>query len=134
MVGTSFLMLAVVLWFAWLWWRRRHTLVTDRWFLRAAAVCGTVAILCLESGWVVTEVGRQPWIVAGHLLTRDAVATRGDLWPFCGAVLLLYLAIGTAALWVLRSMTRRWRRQGDEAVSVPYGPEPTAGTTTGKVS
>ncbi|ALO99287.1 Putative cytochrome d ubiquinol oxidase subunit I [Streptomyces hygroscopicus subsp. limoneus] len=134
MVGTSFLMLAVALWFGWLWWRRRHTLATNRWFLRSAAVCGIVAILCLESGWVVTEVGRQPWIVVGHLLTRDAVATRGNLWPFFGAVLLIYLAVGTAALWVLRSMTRRWRQQGDEAVSVPYGPERPAGTTTGKAS
>ncbi|MFH9090923.1 MULTISPECIES: cytochrome ubiquinol oxidase subunit I [unclassified Streptomyces] len=134
MVGTSFLMLAVALWFAWLWWRRRNTLATNRWFLRAASLCGIVAILCLESGWVVTEVGRQPWIVVGHLLTRDAVATRGDLWPFFGAVLLIYLAVGAAALWVLRSMTRRWRQQGDEAVSVPYGPEHPAGTTTGKAS
>ncbi|MFF0464563.1 cytochrome ubiquinol oxidase subunit I [Streptomyces mexicanus] len=132
MVGTSFLMLAVGLWFAWLWWRRRSAVTTDRRFLRAASACGVVAIIALESGWVVTEVGRQPWIVVGHLLTRDAVATQGNLWPFFGGVLLIYAAVGSAALWVLRSMTRRWRRQGDDTVSVPYGPGNAARTATGK--
>ena len=32
-------------------------------------------------GWIVTEVGRQPWTVVGLLLTRDAVQTSGNLWP-----------------------------------------------------
>jgi cytochrome bd ubiquinol oxidase subunit I len=127
MVGTSCLMVAVAVWFGWLWWRRRDTITISRWFLRAASVCGPVAILCLESGWVVTEVGRQPWIVVGHLLTSQAVATQGDLWPFFGAVLVLYLAVGAAARWVLRAMTRSWRQQGDAGVLVPYGPEDAAG-------
>ncbi|MDN3027047.1 cytochrome ubiquinol oxidase subunit I [Streptomyces sp. S.PB5] len=123
MVGTSFLLLAVALWFTWLWWLRRDRLATSRWFLRCASACGVVAVLCLESGWVVTEVGRQPWIVVGHLLTRDAVATHGNLWPFFGTVLALYSAVGAAAVWVLRAMARRWRQQGDAAAPVPYGPE-----------
>ncbi|MEU8716912.1 cytochrome ubiquinol oxidase subunit I [Streptomyces sp. NPDC048663] len=127
MVGTASFMFAVALWFAWLWWRRRDRLATSRWFLRAAFLCALTAVVCLESGWVVTEVGRQPWIVVGHLLTRDAVATHGDLWPFFAGVLAIYLAVGAAALWVLRSMKNRWRQQGDGAVSVPYGPEHPAG-------
>lgn len=111
-----------IIWFAWLWWRRRDRLTVNRWFLWAAALCGLASIASLESGWVVTEVGRQPWVVVGHLLTRDAVATQGDLWPFFGSVLALYTAVGATALWVLRSMKRRWDEQGDDAVSVPYGP------------
>ena len=35
------------------------------WFLRAAAVAGVAAVVAMEAGWVVTEVGRQPWIVLG---------------------------------------------------------------------
>ncbi|MFF0225851.1 cytochrome ubiquinol oxidase subunit I [Streptomyces sp. NPDC004629] len=130
MVGTSFLMLAVAGWFALLWWRRRAGFASSRWFLRAASGCGVVAIVCLESGWIVTEVGRQPWIVVGHLLTRDAVATEGNLWPFFGAVLAIYFAVGAAALWALTSMKRRWRQQGEEAVLVPYGPQPPPGRRT----
>ncbi|WP_031181889.1 cytochrome ubiquinol oxidase subunit I [Streptomyces seoulensis] len=127
MVGTSMLMLAVAAWFVWVWWKRRNTLQTNRWFLGAASLCGIVSILSLESGWVVTEVGRQPWIVVGLLRTRDAVTTQGNLWPTFAAVLVLYLAVGTGAIWVLLSMKRRWRRQGDENVPVPYGPDDASG-------
>ncbi|MFD8673372.1 cytochrome ubiquinol oxidase subunit I [Streptomyces seoulensis] len=128
MVGTSMLMLAVAAWFVWVWWKRRNTLQTNRWFLGAASLCGIVSILSLESGWVVTEVGRQPWIVVGLLRTRDAVTTQGNLWPTFAAVLVLYLAVGTGAIWVLLSMKRRWRRQGDENVPVPYGPDHASGS------
>lgn len=122
MVGTTFLMLGLVLWFAWLWWRGR-TMPTNRWFLRGAALSGLVAVVCLESGWVVTEVGRQPWTVVGLLLTRQAVTTQGNLWPLFGATVVLYAAVGTGAVLVLRAMARRWRTAGDETVYVPYGPE-----------
>ncbi|WP_405557467.1 cytochrome ubiquinol oxidase subunit I [Streptomyces sp. NBC_01171] len=128
MVGTSMLMLAVAAWFVWLWWKRRNTLQTNRWFLGAASLCGIVSILSLESGWVVTEVGRQPWIVVGLLRTRDAVTTQGNLWPTFAGVLVLYAAVGTGAIWVLLSMKRRWRKQGDENVHVPYGPDATPGS------
>ncbi|RZU36062.1 cytochrome d ubiquinol oxidase subunit I [Streptomyces sp. BK022] len=128
MVGTSMLMLAVAAWFVWVWWKRRNTLQTNRWFLGAASLCGIVSILSLESGWVVTEVGRQPWIVVGLLRTRDAVTTQGNLWPTFAGVLVLYAAVGTGAIWVLLSMKRRWHRQGDENVHVPYGPDATSGS------
>lgn len=124
MVGTASLLLLLALWFAWLWWRRRERIAVSRPFLWAASVSGLVAILCLESGWVVTEVGRQPWTVDGLLLTRDAVTTRGNLWALFSCVLALYIAVGAGALWVLRSMQARWRQHGDETVDVPYGPEP----------
>src|SRR3954452_7416864 len=81
MVGIGTALLALSAWFGWSWWRRRD-LPRSRWFLRATAVSGFAAIAALESGWVVTEVGRQPWIVVGQLLTRDAVATSGNLWVF----------------------------------------------------
>ncbi|WP_443071222.1 cytochrome ubiquinol oxidase subunit I [Streptomyces sp. NBC_01476] len=121
MVGTAFLLLGLALWFAWLYWRRREV-PANRWFLRCAAVSGVVSVVSLESGWVVTEVGRQPWTVVGLLLTRDAVTTQGNLWPFFSAALAIYAAVAVAALLVLRSMQRRWRESGDETVGVPYGP------------
>ncbi|MEW2487292.1 cytochrome ubiquinol oxidase subunit I [Streptomyces sp. NPDC048411] len=132
MVGTSFVLLGLVVWFGWLWWRRREV-PQNRWFLRGAALSGIVALVSLESGWVVTEVGRQPWTVVGHLLTRDAVTTEGNLWFFFAVVLALYLAVGTGVLLVLRSMKRRWREEGDASVKVPYGPsKPFAEAHTGE--
>lgn len=122
MVGTSCLLAVLTAWFAWLWWRRRHSISTHRWFLRAASVSGIVSIACLESGWVVTEVGRQPWTVVGLLLTRDAVTTHGDIWLMLFGVVVLYCCIGAGAIWVLLSMKRQWNEQGDGAVAAPYGP------------
>jgi cytochrome d ubiquinol oxidase subunit I len=115
MVGTGFALLALSVWYGWSWWRRRD-LPRSRWFLRAAAIAGVVSVVSLESGWVVTEVGRQPWTVVGLLLTRDAVTTSGNMWIFFAGTSLLYAMVGTATIMVLRAMRRRW------ATSVPYGP------------
>ena len=92
---------------------------------------GLAAVVALEMGWVVTEVGRQPWTVVGLLLTRDAVATSGNLWLFFGATLVIYAAIGTATVLVLRLMQRRWRALADRDVDVPYGPGPFETTARG---
>jgi cytochrome d ubiquinol oxidase subunit I len=117
MVGISFALLALAGWFAIAWWRRRD-LPRSRWFLRATAVSGVLAVVCLEAGWVVTEVGRQPWTVRGLLLTRDAVTTSGNMWAFFTGALVVYVAVGTGAVVVLRLMHRRW------STPVPYGPRP----------
>jgi cytochrome d ubiquinol oxidase subunit I len=124
MVFTAFALLALALWFAVVWWRRRD-LPRGPWFLRAAAVSGVVSVITLEAGWTVTEVGRQPWIAHGLMRTRDAVTTSGNMWLLFGITLVIYAAVGTAAILVIRGMTQRWRRQdrGDDDVSVPYGPE-----------
>ena len=123
MVGTAFALLGLSAWFALAWWRRRDV-PTNRWFLRGAAGAGGLSVVCLEAGWVVTEVGRQPWTVHGLLLTRDAVATSGNLWPFFIFTVVLYTAVGVATVVVLRAMQRRWDAAGHDegVVDVPYGP------------
>jgi cytochrome d ubiquinol oxidase subunit I len=122
MVGLGFALLALSLWFALLWWRRR-TVPTNRWFLRATAVSGVAAIAALECGWVVTEVGRQPWTVVGFLLTRDAVTTSGNVWLFFTATLALYAAVAYGTFLALRLLRRRWAAAGaEEPEDVPYGP------------
>ncbi|MEU0965295.1 cytochrome ubiquinol oxidase subunit I [Streptomyces sp. NPDC005917] len=128
MVATGSLLLLLSLWYGWLWWRRREV-PTYRWFLRLSSVAGPIALLSLWSGWVVTEVGRQPWTVVGLLLTKDAVATQGNLWPLFATVLAIYICVGAGALFVLRTMHHRWSEQGTDAVAVPYGPETTPATS-----
>ena len=54
--------------------RRSH------WFLRATAVSGALSIVALECGWIVTEVGRQPWIVYNVMRTEDAVTQASGVW------------------------------------------------------
>jgi cytochrome d ubiquinol oxidase subunit I len=121
MVGIGSALVLLGAWLAWAWWKRRDIPGTP-WFLRAVAVSGAGAILALWCGWIVTEVGRQPWIVQGYMRTSEAVTEAKGIWFAFGGVLLLYAALGTIAVLVLRSMSRRWREEGtDENVATPYG-------------
>ena len=122
MVGIGTALLALGIWFAVVWWRRRELPRTD-WFLRAAAVAGLAAIVALECGWIVTEVGRQPWVVHGLLRTSDAVTTADGIWFTLAGVIVLYTALGVATVVVLRGMARRWRERELEEGDVPYGPQ-----------
>jgi cytochrome d ubiquinol oxidase subunit I len=118
-IGTGLLLLGV--WFAFVWWKRRDIPRTP-WFLRIVAVSGVASILALWFGWIVTEVGRQPWIVQGYMRTSEAVTDAKGIWFTFGLVLLVYAALGTIAILVLRSMSRRWREGGAEEVEGPYAP------------
>lgn len=121
MVGIATALFALAVWFAIAWWRRRD-LPRTKWFLRAASIAGLAAVTAMESGWVVTEVGRQPWIVYGVLRTEDAVTHSDGVWFTLTGVVLLYTAVGVATLLVLRAMTRRWRVADQDDSGVPYGP------------
>jgi cytochrome bd ubiquinol oxidase subunit I len=123
MVGIGSALLLLGLWLAWAWWRRREIPRTP-WFLRAVAASGVGAILALWFGWIVTEVGRQPWIVQGYMRTSEAVTDAKGIWFAFAGVLILYVGLGVGAVLVLRAMSRRWRAEGEDAgePEVPYGP------------
>jgi cytochrome bd ubiquinol oxidase subunit I len=72
MVGIWLLMLGIV--FAGLWLRWRGRLYDARRFHIACAVSSPLPFLAVLSGWTVTEVGRQPYVVYGYLRTADAIA------------------------------------------------------------
>jgi cytochrome d ubiquinol oxidase subunit I len=95
------------------------------------AVSGAAAIVALECGWIVTEVGRQPWIVYNVMRTEDAVTGASGVSITLAAVVLLYVALGTATVIVLRAMSRRWRTADVGESDVPYGPRPATPEATG---
>jgi cytochrome bd ubiquinol oxidase subunit I len=72
MVAAGMVMLALAGWSGWLWWKNR-TLAEHPWLLRALVGAGPLGFVAIEAGWVVTEVGRQPWIIYGVMRTEDAV-------------------------------------------------------------
>jgi cytochrome d ubiquinol oxidase subunit I len=127
MVGIGSALLLLGLWLGWSWWKRRDIPATP-WFLRIVSVTGAASILALWCGWIVTEVGRQPWIVQGYMRTEEAVTEAGGIWFTFALVLLLYVGLGTAAVLVLRRMSKRWREAGSSAeVESPYSPTRAAG-------
>ena len=121
MVGICCALIALGAWLGISWWRKRDIPKT-KWFLRATAVSGAAAIVALECGWIVTEVGRQPWIVYEVMRTKDAVTDANGVWVSLAVVLVLYTALGITTVLVLRAMARRWR-SADE-VDLLYGPRP----------
>jgi cytochrome bd ubiquinol oxidase subunit I len=124
MIGIGTALLALGAWLAVVWWRRRD-IPRTAWFLRAVAISGVASIIALWCGWIVTEVGRQPWIVNGYMRTSEAVTEAEGIWLVFAAVIVLYAALGTGAILVLRTLARRWREEGDAATDadIPYAPQ-----------
>lgn len=104
MVAAGTLMLLFVLAGAFLAWRKKS--IAAMWsprMLRLATLCGPMGLIALEAGWVVTEVGRQPWVIRGFLRTADAVTPMpGLIVPFT-AFTLLYLMLGLVVIVLLRA-------------------------------
>jgi cytochrome bd ubiquinol oxidase subunit I len=72
MLAIGGFMILAALYGAWLWWRRR--VFETRWYLTIVAHTWWTGFVAVIAGWVVTETGRQPWIVHGILRTADAVS------------------------------------------------------------
>src|SRR6476660_7627528 len=122
MVGICTLLIGLALWLGIGWWRKKD-LLRSRWFLRATAVSGVAAIVALECGWIITEVGRQPWIVYRVMRTSDAVTHANGIWITFSLVLAIYIVLGATLIITLRAMSRRWRAEGSPEDDVPYGPD-----------
>src|SRR5436309_14255049 len=121
MVGICTVLIALGAWLGVGWWRRRD-FPQSRWFLRATAISGVASVVALECGWIVTEVGRQPWIVYNVMRTSDAVTQANGVWVTFTLVLVLYVALGATLIIALRTMSRRWR-SSDAEDEAPYGPD-----------
>ncbi len=82
----------------------RARLPRSPWFYRAVACAGPLSLVALISGWVTTEVGRQPWVVYRVMRTSAAVTGAGAI-PVSYAVLaLVYLGLIAAVVWILRRL------------------------------
>jgi cytochrome bd ubiquinol oxidase subunit I len=126
MVGLGTLLFLLTLWW-WASWVFRRRMPQSRWFLRAAATTGVLAVVAMEAGWTVSEVGRQPWIVWELMKVDQAATANTGIWVTFLGVVVLYAGLGVTTVLVLRGMSRRFRRQDEdgqsvEEVDVPYGP------------
>ena len=122
MVGVGTALFLLTLWYLASWIFRRD-MPRSKWFLRCAVAAGPLAVLAMEAGWTVSEVGRQPWIVYNKMRVEDAATTNTGVWITFIAVTILYIGLGVTTILVLRGMSRRYReaRRFEETDS-PYGP------------
>ncbi|MGB0695818.1 MAG: cytochrome ubiquinol oxidase subunit I [Rhodospirillaceae bacterium] len=107
MVGLGLCMALLGLWG--LWARLRGKLYTSRSLLWAAIAMGPTGFAAVLCGWVVTEVGRQPWTIQGLLRTADSAAPLDA--PAVGASLLAFILVygvvfGAGTIYTLRLMAR----------------------------
>lgn len=101
MVLAGFVMLAAVAWY-WLVSRRRQgELLADRWLMRGLVASSPLGFIALQAGWVVTEIGRQPWIVQGVMRTRDAVTPAPGVVFLLTGWVVLYLTLAATLVWLL---------------------------------
>jgi cytochrome d ubiquinol oxidase subunit I len=97
-IGTWLAVLA--LWAAVLWWR--GTLFESRLFLKAMVLSTVLGFVALEAGWMVTELGRQPWVIYGIMKTSDAVTPMpGLVVPFV-LFTVIYAGLGAVVIVLIR--------------------------------
>jgi cytochrome d ubiquinol oxidase subunit I len=122
MIGIGTLLAAFSIWF---WWRerRRRSLIDSSRALGFVSITGVLAVIALQTGWITTEVGRQPWIAYEVMTVEEAVTTNSNVWISLVTVVVVYAIMGVAAIAVIRSMAERWRRGEGDALPSPYSPE-----------
>jgi cytochrome d ubiquinol oxidase subunit I len=102
-IGTLLALLG--LWFVGTFLRFRR-LPRSRWFYRAVVVAGPVSFVALITGWIATEVGRQPWIVYQVMRTNEAVTRSNGLEAGFAFLVIVYVGLGIAVAWLLRRLAR----------------------------
>ena len=109
MVGLGSAMALVSLWAAWTAWRRR-AFAEQRGLLRALTIVAPFGFVATEAGWIVTEVGRQPWVVHGLMRTASAVTPMPGLVVPLVVFTLLYLGLGAVVVALVASLVRETSR------------------------
>jgi cytochrome d ubiquinol oxidase subunit I len=114
------LIMLFALWGGWLLYRRK--LDHAKWFLRIAPWLVILPFLMNTAGWLLTENGRQPWIVQGLMKTANGVSpsvSATDIWISILVFLAIFLALGVADGWMMLRYGRR-----------PLGQDPLAKVTS----
>jgi cytochrome d ubiquinol oxidase subunit I len=105
MLGVAMFLIAAL--GAWLY--RRQVLHKTRWFLWTAIVAMAFPYIAATAGWILTEMGRQPWIVQDLLKTADAVSpnlSTATIATSLAVFLSLYIALGVVDFVLMRRYAR----------------------------
>jgi cytochrome d ubiquinol oxidase subunit I len=85
---------------------RKRRLPSWSWFYAAVAACGPLSVVALLAGWIVTEVGRQPWTVYHVMRTSEAVTHANGIPVGYGTLAAAYVAVACGVVWILRRLAR----------------------------
>jgi cytochrome d ubiquinol oxidase subunit I len=120
------LVMGLALWGAWL--LHRGKLTQSKWFLRLSVWAVVTPFLMNTAGWLLTESGRQPWIVQGLMKTVNASSpsvSATDIWISLVVFVLLYAALGAAdVVLMLRYARKGLDPEEDTGEGSPQGAAP----------
>jgi cytochrome d ubiquinol oxidase subunit I len=85
---------------------RRKRVPSGRWFYRLLVLAGPASVLALISGWVTTEVGRQPWVVYQVMRTTEAVTAAPGIPVGYATLAAFYACLIVAVAWILRRLAQ----------------------------
>jgi cytochrome d ubiquinol oxidase subunit I len=113
MVGIGMAMMVVGLWSLWRRWR--GSVFEDRWLQRLAVLMAPAGFIAVLAGWVVTEAGRQPWVVYGVLRTSEAVSpiAAPAVSASLAAFVLTYLFVFASGIFYLLRLMRKTPEPGE---------------------
>jgi cytochrome d ubiquinol oxidase subunit I len=130
MVGIGFLLIAIGLTGMYLWWRKR--LFHTEWFLKPLGYCWPLGFMAILAGWMVTEIGRQPWVAYGILRTADATS------PVTASVVAISLALFVLVYCVVFSIgvlyIARMLRKGPQIAPIEPQALPNRPLSAGQVT
>jgi cytochrome d ubiquinol oxidase subunit I len=120
MAYAGVLMFLVAVVGAWLYWKKK--IATARWFLWTAIAAIPLPYIAATAGWLLTEMGRQPWIVQGLLLTSEANSPNvGTTWLgiSLGVFITLYVVLGLVDFVLMRRYANPRRAAPREELPEP---------------
>lgn len=85
------------------WWKEK---LNKRWWLKILAWLTPAGFIAVEAGWMVTELGRQPWIIYGIMRTRDAVTPMPGIQVSFVIITLIYLFLTYLVYWLMKRQIR----------------------------
>jgi cytochrome d ubiquinol oxidase subunit I len=134
MVSIGLLLIAIGLTGVFLWWRKR--LFTASWFLRPLVYCWPLGFIAILAGWMVTEIGRQPWVAYGILRTADATSpvTASTVAISLLLFVLVYCVVFSIGVLYIYRMLRKGPKQiAPEPEPLPNRPLSAGQATKGDV-
>jgi cytochrome d ubiquinol oxidase subunit I len=123
MVGFGGLMSLIALVGIFLWWRGR--LAQAKWFLTLLPFTIILPYVANSTGWMLTELGRQPWIVQGLMRTEEGLSpnlTVTDLWISLIGFTVVYGVLAVADFYLLWKYATKGQG-GDELLPLPQADE-----------
>ena len=123
MVGLGmFMMLVGILYFVGLWFKKHW--LDSNWLLKLFVTAIPAGFIALEAGWVVTEVGRQPWIIQGVMRTADAVTPMPGIAYSFYLFTAIYISLSIVVIFLLyrqiRMVPQLYDKQQPETLTLSH--------------